>query len=133
MHFDHRYVRLVLTEREVLRAQLELGTEAKVRWSCAPNQTVRAVVREIRRSASRTNVPVELTMLAGGELYAQVASEEMTTAEPYLHVVLEADSAPLGNIGAGLTAKVLLDARVETLGSWVQRKFLNFVDAWWMS
>ncbi|MEO6593251.1 MAG: hypothetical protein ABIP94_00695 [Planctomycetota bacterium] len=65
----HRFIRIVLTEQAVARARLEIGAEADVRWTCAPAQPVRAVVREIRTAASRYEVPAALTMLGGGEVF----------------------------------------------------------------
>ena len=134
IHALNRTVRVVLTDREVLRAKLEPGSAAEILWTCDTSRPVRAVVREIRRSASRTDVPVEVTMLAGGEVYAEPDWGQQTHADrPYLHVFLEAESAPFDHGGAGLTARVRLTARSLTLGAWLQQTVLGVYDAWKMS
>ena len=105
-----------------------------MRWACMPDEPVRAVVREIRRSSSRAHVPLALTMLAGGEVYARPTSADTAVADqPYMHVILEAEAMPLGARGAGLTARVRVSARVEVLGAWIKRRLLSFVNAWRMS
>lgn len=130
----HHYLRIVLTEHEISRARLEVGSEARVRWTSDPASTVRAVVREIRRSASRSQIPMALTMLAGGDVYAQPMDEDTALADqPYLHVFLEAESIPLEAQGDGLTARVLLPARVEVLGGLIKRKLWSFFNAWRMT
>ena len=127
-------MRVVLTEEEVARAQLEVGSEAEVRWTCDPSRTVRAVVREVHASASRYELPPELTMAAGGDLYVRPTAGSLLAADrPYLHVMLEVDTVPLSDRGSGLTARVLLPARVQLLGGWVQHRFLSFLNAWRMS
>lgn len=133
---DHRYLRVVLTDRDVSRARLEVGSNVEVRWTCDPQQPVRGTVRDIRRSASRTSIPAPLTMLAGGDVYTQPAGNDTTSMradQPYLHVFLETDSVPLRAKGAGLTARVLMPARVEVLGSWLRRRILSFVNTWRMT
>ena len=123
----------MLTDHDVLRAHLAVGSEAEVRWTSDPTQTIRAVVREVRRSSSRTEIPMEVTMLAGGEIYVQRTEDEKAVAEqPFLHVFLEADSVPLEGHD-GLTARVRTRARVETLGHWIRQKALGFYNAWRMS
>ena len=105
-----------------------------MRWTCNPGESVRAVVREIHRSASRYEVPEALTMLGGGDLYVRSQHGSAVAAEePYLHVLLEADSVPLQARGTGLTARVRLPARAEFLGSWLQHRLLTFLNAWRMS
>jgi multidrug resistance efflux pump len=134
IHAGHHYLCMVLTDHEVSRARLEVGSPAEVRWACQPDEPVRAVVREIRRSASRAHVPLALTMLGGGEVYARPDGEAGAVAsQPYLQVLLEAESMPLGSRGAGLTARVRMEARVEVLGAWLKRRVLGFVNAWRMS
>lgn len=134
IHSGHQFVRIVLTDYELSRARLDIGSEAEVRWTCNPGHTSRGIVREIRRTASRDDIPLALTMLAGGDVYAKPNSDGSGRAtQPYLHVFLEVDSAPLEREGAGLTARVHLDARVEVLSAWVRRRFLTFWNAWRMS
>jgi putative peptide zinc metalloprotease protein len=131
---EHRYLRMVLTDEAVSRARLEIGTEARVRFTCEPEATMRAWVREIRASASRAEIPLALTMLGGGDVYVRPTEGHGTQADqPYLHVVLEVESVPMHARGAGLTARVLLPARVEVLGTWLQRRVLSFWNAWRMS
>jgi putative peptide zinc metalloprotease protein len=133
VHSNHTFVRVVLTDLEVARADLEIGSDVELRWTCDPDQTVHAVVREIYRSASRHQVPVELTMAAGGRIYARATGAQTEADQPYLHVFLAADSVPVDGSGAGLTAAVRFKARVETLGDWAQRRLLNFLNNWRMS
>jgi len=130
---EHRFLRMVLTDEAVSRARLEIGTAAKVRFTCAPDQTVRAIVREIRASASRAEIPLALTMLGGGEVYVRADAGGTLADQPYLHVVLEVDAVPMQAQGSGLTARVLLPARVEVLGAWLQRRACSFWNAWRMS
>jgi hypothetical protein len=56
-----------------------------------------------------------------------------TQAErPYLHVLLEPqESLPLGL--TGMTARVRLGGRIETLGSWLRRKAFALYQAWQIS
>ncbi len=134
VHSDHRFLRVVLTEEDLSRTRLEIGSTAEVRWTCAPTRSVRGVVREIRASASRFELPPPLTMLGGGDVYVRQVSDSLLAADqPYLHVLLEVDSVPLEARGSGLTARVLLPARVQLLGSWVQQRVLSFWNAWRMS
>ena len=131
---EHRFLRILLTENAVARARLEIGSIAEVRWTCNPEESVRAVVREIRSSASRYDVPTALTMLGGGEVYVRQHGGSAASADqPYLQILLEADSVPLQARGAGLTARVRLPARVELLGKWIRHRALKFVNAWLMS
>jgi len=134
VHSDLSLVRIVLTEEELNRARLEVGSTAEIQWTCDPSRRVLAHVREIRRSASRNHVPVELTMLAGGQIYAKPVDRETAEAdEPYLHVFLQAESVPLETGATGLTGRVRLQARTETLGAWIRRKVLGFYNAWKLS
>ena len=130
---DLHFVRVVLTEEEVAQCLLEIGSEAVVKWNCDPTHRVKAVVSEIRRSASRHKVPVELTMLAGGEIYAQKVGRESTADQPYLHVFFRAESVPIDGGVTGLTARVRIPARTETFGGWLRRKLHNFYNTWKMS
>jgi hypothetical protein len=130
----HQFVRVVLTDYEVSRARLEVGSMAEVRWTCHPSLGVRGVVREIRRSASRSDVPLALTMAAGGDVYAEPTGRTTARAnQPYLHVFLETDSTPFQDAGTGLTVRVRVSGRVEVLGSWVKRRLMAFLDAWRMT
>ncbi|MEE9125968.1 MAG: hypothetical protein V3U11_02405, partial [Planctomycetota bacterium] len=131
IHSDLRFVRVVLTDEEVSRTRLEIGSVAQIQWSCDPSKRVNAVVCEIRRSASRSEVPVELTMLAGGEIYARPLGNATAEAdEPYLHVFFRTGSVPIEGGVTGLTARVRIPARLQTLGEWLQRKLFNFYNAW---
>lgn len=134
IHSGHRYLRIVLTEQDLSRARLEIGSPAEVRWTCDPTRPVAAVVREIRSAASRFELPPPLTMLGGGEVYVRSTTGALVAADqPYLHVLLEVASVPLEARGTGLTAKVRLPARVQLLGDWVHRRLLAFLNAWRMS
>jgi putative peptide zinc metalloprotease protein len=131
---DHRHLRVVLSEEDVARARLEIGSVAEVRWSCDPTRTTRGVVREVRSSASRLGLPLPLTMLGGGEVYVRPIGDSLTTAEAaYLHVVVEVDEVPLDSRGAGLTAKVRFHARLQLLGGWLRNRVLSFWSVWKMS
>ncbi|MCR9245973.1 MAG: HlyD family efflux transporter periplasmic adaptor subunit [bacterium] len=132
----HRYLRVILTDEDVSRTRLEIGSTAEVRFTCNPDLPVSAKVREIRAAASRDEIPLPLTMLAGGDIYARPLGETSAVAvadEPYLHVLLEIDSLPVAAQGAGLTARVQFPARVELLGWWLQRRALAFWNSWRMS
>jgi putative peptide zinc metalloprotease protein len=131
---EHRFVRIMLTEQAVSRARLQIGSAAEVRWTCQPDAPVTAVVREIRRVASRFEVPAALTMLGGGDVYVQQRGDsDLAADQPYLHVLLEVESVPMHARGAGLTASVRLPARVELLGKWIRHRLLHFLNAWQMS
>lgn len=132
----HRYLRVVLTDEDVSRTKLEIGSPAEVRFLCSPAHPVSAVVREIRAAASREEIPLPLTMLGGGDVYAKPIGETGAAAiadQPYLHVLLEVDSVPLSAQGAGLTARVRFDARIELFGWWMQRRVLAFWNSWRMT
>ena len=135
VHSGPSLVRVVLTEDDVLRTKLEVGSTAEIRWTSDPTELSIGVVREIRRSASRKNVPLQVTMLGGGDVYAnRVEGEEGLQADrPYLHVFIEPESAPPHNARAGLTARVRMLARMETLGGWARRWMLNLYNSWRMS
>ena len=133
-HSDRRHLRVVLSEEEVARARLEIGSEAEVRWACDPTRSTRGVVREILASASRFDVPLPLTMLGGGDVYVRPVGDSLNSADKaYLHVILEVDDAPVVSRGAGLTAKVRFDARLQLLGGWVRNRVLSFWSVWKMS
>jgi hypothetical protein len=73
-------------------------------------------------------------MLGGGNVYVrQHSGAGFAADQPYLHVLLEADSVPLRARGSGLTARVRLPARVEVLGKWFQHRLQAFLNAWQMS
>ena len=77
---------------------------------------------------------MELTMLAGGELYARPTGDATAeTKQPYLHVFVEIEDPPMADRGTGLTAKVRLTGRVEVLGNWIKRRVMSFIDAWRMA
>lgn len=130
VHSEHRFVRVVLTDHEVTRARLEVGSEAELRWFTDAGPKVRAVVREIRSSASRWHVPVPLTLVGGGGIYARGTSQGLAADQPYLHVFLEVDSVPLQVAGSGLRAQVRFAAGVETVGGWMRRRLLTFLYNW---
>ena len=93
-------------------------------------------MHEIRAAASREEIPLALTMLGGGDVYARPMGETGTGAvadRPYLHVLLEVDSVPLAASGDGLTARVRFPARIELFGAWLQRRVLSFLNAWRMT
>ena len=132
----HKYLRIVLTEEDVSRTRLKIGDTAEVRFVCNPSHPVEAVVHEIRKAASRAEIPIALTMLGGGDVYAKPMGESTTMAianQPYLHVLLQIDSVPMASRGDGLTARVRLPARVELFGGWVQRRVLTFLNSWRMT
>lgn len=130
VHDQHRFVRVVLDEHQMARARLEIGTCARVRWMGAPQLDVEGIVCEVRRSASRAHVPIELTVAAGGEIQARSTGDAVEAEQPYLHVFLRVDDTPLGNAGSGMTARVEFGAREESLGGWLQRSFLSFMHRW---
>lgn len=134
VHSDLSFVRVVLTDEELARTRLEVGSRSLIQWTCDPSSYVPAVVSEIRRSASRNKVPVELTMLAGGEIHAKPVGEAETEADqPYLHVFFRAESVPIEGGVTGLTARVRIPARIQTLGEWVQQTLFWFYSSWKMS
>jgi hypothetical protein len=105
-----------------------------LRWTADPSRTHQGIVRDIRRSASRTDVPLELTMIGGGEVYAEKVDDKHGKAhEPFLHVFVECENLPMQKAPMGLTAQVRLQADRETLGSWLKRKLLSFYHTWRMS
>lgn len=133
---QHRFVRVVLTDEDVSRARLEIGSRAQVCFRSDAGNPVRGTVREIRAAASREEIPLALTLLGGGDVYARPlgeGSDFAIAAEPYLHVLIEVDRIPLDGRGAGLTARVELPARVELLGYWLQRRLLSFLNSWRMT
>jgi putative peptide zinc metalloprotease protein len=151
IHSGRSLVRVVLSEQEVGRAKPVVGSIFYLRWNVTPNQTVRAVVREVLPAASRQLVPKPLTVLGGGEVYgtrtmttthtlgadpgdgnASRAGGNLLADRPYLHVILEPESVPLG-MTAGLRARVSLTAPVETVGGWLRRRMMAFYNAWRMS
>ena len=77
-----------------------------------------------------SSVPMELTIVAGGEISARNRGGKIEADEPLLHVLLETDSVPFAGGGSGLTAQVRFDARSETLGAWVKRQVLTFLYNW---
>ncbi|MFK7742250.1 MAG: site-2 protease family protein [Planctomycetota bacterium] len=130
VHSQHRFVRVVLRGDQVDRTRPQIGDEAQLRWSCAPLTEVRAVVCETRRSASRNRVPVELPIAGGAEILAREISGRFEADQPYLHVFLRVAEQPLPGAGSGLTARVRLPARSQTIGDWIQRSVLSFFYNW---
>ncbi len=133
LHSQERFIRVVLTDYELIRARLEVGKLADVRLSSDPGRSIVASVHEIRRSASRSRVPVELTMAGGGDIYAVGTSGGVETDQPYLHVFLAVEDAAFEEVGNGTTARVRFGAGVETLGGWAKRRLLTFIYNWRMS
>lgn len=133
VHSKHAFVRVVMTDQDVTRTRLQVGTEAEVRWACEPLRTVPSRVREIRRAASRHSVPAELTIAAGGQIYARSVGDDTEADQPYLHVFLEVDYVPLQDAGGGLTAAVRFAAREQKLLDWVRHGLLTFFHHWKMS
>ena len=130
VHSQHRFVRVVLTDEEIDRLRLEPGVETDLRWTNDPWRTVRATVREARRSASRDHVPVELTVAAGGEIFAKETEGRVQADRPYLHVFLQVEDEPLESFGSGMTARVRFAARTQTIGDWCKRGLLQFFYNW---
>lgn len=133
VHSEHQFVRIVLADRELARTRLQVGAVVELRWTCAPATAVRATVREIRSSASRYQVPAELTIAAGGQIHARPIGDQTAADQPYLHAFLSADWVPLPDAGGGLTASVRLPAQQESLGGWLQHRLLTFLRHWQMS
>ncbi len=136
VHSEHRFLRVVLTDEAVSRTRLEVGSQAIVRFTCDPTRAIQATVRDIKKSASRERIPLALTMLAGGDVYARPLAEGSAYAvadEPYLHILLEVEDVPLVDRGAGLTARVQFDARIELFGAWLHRRVVGFFNSWRMS
>ena len=133
VHGGRSFLRIVLTDVQVERAKLAKGVRVAVRWSVDPFVTVHAYVREIRPVAQKGNIPLALTVPVGGEIYAKpTKSGEIKGVSPYLHVFIEPESLPM-QVSQGLVAKVQIPARLEVLGAWLRRKFLEFYNAWKMS
>lgn len=132
VHSAHHFVRVVMTDRELTQTRLQVGVPVDVRWTSDPGRRTRGIVREIRRSASRYRVPVELTVAAGGQIYVRATGNETEASQPYLHVFVEADSIPVPGAGVGLTASVLFAAHQETLGEWMRRRLLTLFHNWRM-
>ncbi|MFQ5503951.1 MAG: hypothetical protein ACE5F1_04035 [Planctomycetota bacterium] len=130
LHSGLKLVRIVLTDYEFQRARMEVGSSVELRWAVDPFVTVPAIVREIRPSASRKGIPVSLTMLAEGDVYALTTpSGEVRGAEPYLHVFVQPESVPLSS-SQGLRARVKVPAKTDYLSSWLYRRLLAFYNAW---
>jgi hypothetical protein len=73
-------------------------------------------------------------MLGGGDVYVRPIGDSLTSADKaYLHVVIEVEDAPVESRGAGLTAKVRFDARMQLLGGWMRNRVLSFWSVWKMS
>ena len=66
-----RSLKILEAQQQEGKFRDQIGSVAEVRWTCRPDRPSRGIVRELRRSSSRQDVPMELTMLAGGELYAR--------------------------------------------------------------
>ena len=130
----HRLLRIVLTEHQLSRARLEIGSPAEVRLSCAPASTLKAVVRQVTASASRVEVPEALTIAGGGTIWVQSVSQGLAVADqPYFHVLIEIPDDDPALQWTGTTARVRLPARAEILGQWVHRQALAFINVWRMS
>lgn len=130
VHSQHSFVRVVLDDREVARARLEIGSRAKLRWVSAPGETVLATVCETRRSASRRSVPAELTIAAGGAVVVHDVGGQFEADRPYVHVFLRLDGDQPASAASGMTAQVRFAARELTLGSWVRQSLLDFFYNW---
>ncbi len=73
-------------------------------------------------------------MLAGGEIYARpVGNASAEADEPYLHVFFRTESVPIPGGVTGLTARVRIPARLQTLGEWLQHMLSRFYFSWKMS
>ncbi|MHC4514825.1 MAG: hypothetical protein ACYTKC_06145 [Planctomycetota bacterium] len=153
IHSGRSLVRIVLSEEEIGRAKPVAGSIVELRWNIRPGETVRAIVREVLPAASREEVPKALTVLGGGGVYGtrtgsktitpgssednqdgagdEAITEQLRADRPYLHVLLEPDSVPMG-VTAGLRARVNLSAEVETVGSWLRRQLIAFYHTWRM-
>ena len=110
-----------------------VGADADLRWSSSPDRSVAAKIIKILPLASRSEIPVALTMEAGEVVYATADEEGRVRADrPYVHVFLEPlEPPPMGR--SGMTARVRLAGRLETLGAWVRRKAIAFYQNWKMS
>ncbi|MBK8101447.1 MAG: hypothetical protein IPK26_30570 [Planctomycetes bacterium] len=118
VHGDDAFVRVVLTGPELIRARVDLGTQGVLRWHATPMVETAVTVAEVRRSASRRQVPVELTRAAGGAIVTRAVGDSIEAAEPYIHVFFALPEPPCWQ-RPGATAAVCVATRVETLGEWL--------------
>ncbi len=132
IHSGRYLVHVVLAEDVLERAELKVGGDADLRWSSSPDRSVTARIIRILPLASRSEIPVALTMEAGEGVYASQDEQGRVRADrPYVHVFLEPlEPPPMGR--SGMTARVRLAGRLETLGAWVRRKAINFYQNWKM-
>ena len=131
VHSEHRFIRVVLTDESAARALPAVGTQAQVRWTCDPGHVMPGVVCEARPSASRSMVPAELTVAAGGEILAHDVEGHLEAEKPYLHLFLKVENPILENGGTGLTAKVRFATRAWTLGEWADQRVRTFLYELW--
>ncbi|MEM7203833.1 MAG: biotin/lipoyl-binding protein [Planctomycetota bacterium] len=130
LHSGQRLIHAVLPEDELSRLDLEVGSSAEIRWAVAPSERVLARVREVRPVASRSDMPEPLTMLGGGDVYVRQGAEgEVEAATPHVHIFLEPESVPR-DFTSGLTARVRLAARSESLGAALWKSVQRFYQAW---
>lgn len=134
VHGGATRLRLVLDQDQVLRCGLRVGLYVLLRWRAQPGVDVAAQVLEIHPVAGREDLPAELTVAGGGDIYGAPVPEtgQMVADRAYLQVVLKPESVPL-DARAGLTARVRLDAEVLTLGGWIYRELADLWQAWWTS
>lgn len=132
VHSGRYVVRVVLSEEELNRAGVEVGGEADLRWSSRPDRSVPARITRILPVASRSEIPEALTIQAGEVVYATRDSRGNVRADrPFVHVLLEAREPPPMGL-SGMTARVRLAGRLETLGAWMRRKVMVFYNQWKM-
>lgn len=129
IHGGESRLRVILPESELLRAQLQVGAEAEVRWSTAPSRTVEAHVVGIHPVLSRTDIPESLTVLGGGPIYGAASEGGMVADQPQVTLFLKTVEAPPVD-ASGITARVRFPGRIEFLGGWLRRTLYGFYQRW---
>lgn len=130
IHSGRYRVHAILSDDEIHLARLRVGDVTDLRWSSEPTARTRAVVEEIRPVVSREEVPPALTMQAGGDVFVRPhLGGGLEADRPYLHVFLKPEERLPQGV-AGMTARVRLTGRIETLGAWLRRKVLAFYQTW---
>lgn len=119
-------VRALLSELDYASLALGVGSSAEFRPADAPHRTLRGTVTRISPAGSRSISIASLTQEGGGDIAIDPATSE--AQQSYFEVVITLQPDPAGVPAHGVSGRVRLPSRGESLGRTAYRAVRRFID-----
>lgn len=127
-----RQVEAWIPARRLKRSRVGTADLADVRSIRHPDLEIPATVVAIDPQADREDIPELLTARGVGAVRMQNRGERPQADRAYVRMLLDLEGAP-PEPSLGSTVQVRFGGRIESLGSWLSREGLAFVQQWRLS